>query len=83
MHAVKRAGRYDNPDFPTPNIPVTVRRDYGNRIGFWRMLKSLDRFGIRCTVNINMAVLDHFPEVRDAMVDRNWDFCCHGMYNTR
>jgi allantoinase len=72
-----------NPDFPAPNIPVNARRDYGSRIGFWRMLKVLDRYGIRCSVNINLAVLDHFPEERDAMVERNWDFCCHGMYNTR
>src|SRR5688500_631210 len=47
------------------------------------MLKVLDRYSIRCTVNINLAVLDHFPEERAAMVERGWDFCCHGMYNTR
>lgn len=74
---------HDNPDFPAPNIPVNVRRDYGSRVGFWRMLKVIDRYKIRCTVNINLAVLDHFPEERDAMIERNWDFCCHGMYNTR
>ncbi|MPZ42766.1 MAG: polysaccharide deacetylase family protein [Betaproteobacteria bacterium] len=74
---------HDNPDFPAPNIPVAVRRDYGNRVGFWRMLKALDKYSIRCTVNINLAVLDHFPEERDAMVERSWDFCCHGVYNTR
>lgn len=83
-HAAKQASaRHDNPDFPAPSLPVLVRRDYGNRVGFWRMLQSMDRFNIRCTVNINMAVLEHFPEVRDAMVSRNWDFCCHGMFNTR
>ncbi|MCC6533321.1 MAG: polysaccharide deacetylase family protein [Burkholderiales bacterium] len=74
---------HDNPDFPAPNVPVMVRRDYGNRVGFWRMLKAMDKFGIRCTVNINLALLHHFPEQRDAMVERGWDFCCHGMYNTR
>jgi len=74
---------HGNPDFPAPNIPVNVRRDYGSRVGFWRMLRVLDRHNIRCTVNINLAVLDHFPEERDAMVERNWDFCCHGVYNTR
>ena len=74
---------HDNPDFPPPNVPVTIRRDYGNRVGFWRMLQALDKYRIRCTVNINLAVLEHFPEVRDAMVERDWAFCCHGMYNTR
>jgi peptidoglycan/xylan/chitin deacetylase (PgdA/CDA1 family) len=74
---------HGNPVFPDPDIPVNARRDYGSRIGFWRMLKVLDANRIRCTVNINLAVLDHFPEERDAMVERNWDFCCHGIYNTR
>jgi peptidoglycan/xylan/chitin deacetylase (PgdA/CDA1 family) len=74
---------HGNPAFPDPDIAVNVRRDYGSRVGFWRMLKTLDRHRIRCTVNINLAVLDHFPEERDAMVERDWDFCCHGMYNTR
>src|SRR5690554_6834611 len=69
---------HDNPQIPPPNIPVNVRRDYGSRAGFCRMLKAMDRFRIRCTVNINLAVLDHFPEERDAMVERGWDFCGHG-----
>ena len=58
-------------------------RDYGNRVGFWRMIEVLDHFKIRATASINMAVLDYFPEIRDAMVDRDWDFMSHGIYNTR
>ena len=30
-----------------------------------------------------MAVLEHYPEIKDAMVERNWDFMSHGIYNTR
>lgn len=74
---------HGNPSFPDPDIAVNVRRDYGSRVGFWRMLKVLDKHRIRCTVNVNLAVLDHFPEEREAMVERDWEFCCHGMYNTR
>jgi allantoinase len=74
---------HGNPSFPDPDIAVNVRRDYGSRVGFWRMLNVLDKHKIRCTVNINLAVLEHFPEERDAMVERDWDFCCHGVYNTR
>ena len=81
--AVRLQRGHDNPDFPAPNVPVNVRRDYGSRVGFWRMLKVLDRYRIRCTVNINLAVLEHFPEERVAMLERDWDFCCHGSYNTR
>jgi peptidoglycan/xylan/chitin deacetylase (PgdA/CDA1 family) len=68
---------------PHPDVPGYATRDYGNRVGFWRMLDVLDRHRIRCTVNINLAVLEHFPEIRDAMLARNWDFCFHGFYNTQ
>jgi peptidoglycan/xylan/chitin deacetylase (PgdA/CDA1 family) len=55
---------------PAPDVPAYASRDYGNRVGFWRMLDVLDRHRIRCTVNINLAVLEHFPEIRDAMLAR-------------
>jgi peptidoglycan/xylan/chitin deacetylase (PgdA/CDA1 family) len=58
-------------------------RDYGNRVGFWRMLDVFDRAGIRPTASLNMAVLDHFPEIREAMVERDWELMSHGLYNTR
>jgi allantoinase len=68
-----------------PRIPYIKGyswRDYGNRVGFWRMLEVFDRHGIRATVSLNMAVLDLFPEIRDAMVERNWELMSHGLYNT-
>jgi peptidoglycan/xylan/chitin deacetylase (PgdA/CDA1 family) len=72
-----------DPISPDPDMQGNVHRDYGNRIGFWRMLEVLDRHRIRCTVNINLALLERLPEERDAMVERSWDFCCHGFYNSR
>ena len=75
---------YTPPSRPTaPDIPGYSYRDYGNRIGFWRMLEVLDKHDIRCCVSLNEAVLEHFPEVRDAMVERNYDYMSHGIYNTR
>jgi len=79
LPAKERVGRSG---FPNPDIPSYATRDYGNRIGFWRMLDVLDRHRIRCTVNINLAVLEHFPEIREAMLARDWDFCFHGFYNS-
>ena len=40
--------------FPAPDVPAYASRDYGNRVGFWRMLEVLDRHRIRCTVSINL-----------------------------
>ncbi|MQF69507.1 polysaccharide deacetylase [SAR202 cluster bacterium AD-804-J14_MRT_500m] len=71
------------PRVPYPDVQQYSYTDYGNRVGFWRMLDVLDKHNIRCTVSLNLAVLEHFPEVGKAMIDRNWDFMSHGIYNTR
>lgn len=71
------------PRTPYPDVQQYAYRDYGNRVGFWRMLEVLDRYRIRCCVSLNVAVLEHYPEIKEAMVQRNWDFMSHGIYNTR
>lgn len=68
---------------PPPDVQQYAFRDYGNRVGFWRTAEILDRFEIRATVSLNFAVLDLYPEIRDAMIARNWSFMSHGVYNTR
>ena len=66
-----------------PDVQQYSYRDYGNRVGFWRMLEVMDKYGIKCGVALNVAVLEHFPEIGEAMVQRDWDFASHGIYNTR
>ena len=71
------------PRVPHPDVRGYSHADYGNRVGFWRILEVLDKHKIRCCADLNLAVLEHFPEVREAMVERDWDFMSHGIYNTR
>lgn len=71
------------PRSPHPDVQGYSQRDYGNRIGFWRMLEPIDEFGIRCTASTNLAVFDHYPDIGAAMVERNWEIMSHGLYNTR
>jgi allantoinase len=70
------------PRCPYPDVQGYSAYDYGNRVGFWRMLEVLDRYRIRCTVSLNLSVFDRYPEVAKAMLDRNWDFMSHGFENT-
>ena len=76
-------GRDPWPRTPQPDVREYAVRDYGNRVGFWRMLKVMDKHKIRCTVSLNVAVLHHFEEIRMAMVERDWEYMWHGVYNTR
>ena len=71
------------PRSPHPDILGYTQRDYGNRVGLWRLFEVTDALGIRCTVSLNLAVLEHFPEILGAMEHRGWEYMSHGIYNTR
>ena len=71
------------PRSPHPEVQGYSQRDYGNRVGFWRMLEVLDEYEVRCTASTNLAVFDHYPDIGKAMTDRGWEIMSHGIYNTR
>jgi allantoinase len=68
---------------PSPDVLNYSYRDYGNRVGFWRMLESMKRCGMRGSVSLNVATCDHHPEVIQACMAHHWEFYSHGTYNTR
>jgi len=68
---------------PIPDTLAYSSRDYGNRVGVWRIMETLDRHNIRASVSLNAAVCDHLPDVVRACLDRGWELFGHGIYNTR
>jgi peptidoglycan/xylan/chitin deacetylase (PgdA/CDA1 family) len=68
---------------PHPDVVPYAQRDYGNRVGHWRMMEVMDRCGVRGSVSLNVAVCDHHPEIIAACKERDWEFFSHGIYNTR
>lgn len=68
---------------PEPDVLAYSLRDYGNRAGHWRMMDVMDKYGVRGSVSLNVAVCEHHPEIIEACADRNWEFFSHGIYNTR
>ena len=36
-------------------------RDYGNRVGIWRLMKLLDRHGVKASVLLNSDACEHYP----------------------
>ena len=71
------------PRTPHPDILGYGLRDYGNRIGVWRLFRVFDRLGIRCTACFSAAAFERFPELLAACQARDWDYIGHGVYNTR
>jgi allantoinase len=68
---------------PVPDVLNYSLRDYGNRVGIWRIMEALDAFGVRASVSLNAAVCDHFPDITAACVERKWELFSHGVYNTQ
>jgi len=57
-------------------------RDYGPRVGIWRMIKSLDRHGVRATALLNSDVCSRYPQIVQAGLDRDWAWVAHGRDNS-
>jgi allantoinase len=71
------------PRTPHPDIIGYGSKDYGNRVGVWRMMDTLDKHGVRGTVSLSLANFVHFPEIFEACEQRDWSIMSHGIYNTR
>jgi allantoinase len=57
-------------------------RDYGVRVGIWRMIEIFDRHGIRPSVLLNSDVAVHYPQIIEAGRRRNWAWLAHGKNNS-
>jgi allantoinase len=72
--------------FEAKGKPPTVRpwaqRDYGNRVGVWRIIDVLDSVGIRATASLNAELCIHHPQIIKAGVERGWEFMGHNLTNT-
>jgi peptidoglycan/xylan/chitin deacetylase (PgdA/CDA1 family) len=68
---------------PLPDVSGYSWRDYGNRVGFWRMADVMAKHGVRGSVSLNVAVCDHYPEIIERCCELGWELFSHGTYNTR
>jgi peptidoglycan/xylan/chitin deacetylase (PgdA/CDA1 family) len=62
-----------------PDLRHYTLRDYGNRVGIFRVMKVLDRFGIRVSVAVNAAVAVRHPFLIKACIDRGWEVIANGL----
>ncbi|MGH8670287.1 MAG: polysaccharide deacetylase family protein, partial [Burkholderiales bacterium] len=63
---------------PMPDIPNWAWHEYGNRVGFWRMLELLDELKIRASLAINGTAIRAYEPISRAALERNWEFMGHG-----
>ena len=63
---------------PMPDIPNWAWHEYGNRVGFWRMLEVFDEFRIPAALAINGSAIAAYEPIARAARERNWEFMGHG-----
>ncbi|MDB5649187.1 MAG: chitooligosaccharide deacetylase [Hyphomicrobiales bacterium] len=63
---------------PIPDIPNWAWHEYGNRVGFWRILKLFDEFDVPGVLAINGSAIEAYKPIAQAALDRNWEFIGHG-----
>ena len=62
-----------------PDLRHYTLRDYGNRVGIFRIMKLLDRLAIKASVPINAAVAERYPFLVREVARRNWEVLGYGV----
>ena len=65
-----------------PDVLNYAWRDYGTRVGVWRMIDVLQRHEIRGTVALNSDVCTHYPQIIEATCALGWEHMGHGRSNS-
>ncbi|MGZ5194277.1 MAG: polysaccharide deacetylase family protein [Ramlibacter sp.] len=71
------------PPQPQPDVLNYAWREWGNRVGAWRMLEMLDELRLPCAALVNTSLLDHCPELVAACAQRGHEIVGHGHTNAR
>jgi peptidoglycan/xylan/chitin deacetylase (PgdA/CDA1 family) len=59
------------------------QRDYGTRVGIWRLIDLFDELGLRASAITNSEVCTHYPQIVSAGVARDWAWIAHGQTNSK
>jgi allantoinase len=63
---------------PMPDIPNWAWHEYGNRVGFWRMLEVFDEHQVRAVLAVNGSAIARYELIARAALERGWEFIGHG-----
>jgi len=70
------------PGGPQPDVLNSARRDYGNRVGAWRLLELLEELSMPATVLLNNALHDDAPQLLAAHRARGNEIAGHERTNS-
>lgn len=73
---------WEKPTGDGPTVRAWGQRDYGNRIGIFRIMDTLTKHGIRATATVNADICDHHPQIVEDAVKLGWEFMGHNKTNS-
>jgi peptidoglycan/xylan/chitin deacetylase (PgdA/CDA1 family) len=65
-----------------PDVRNYSWRDYGVRVGIWRMMDIMERFGVKGTVALNADVCREYPRIVEEGKKLGWEWMGHGITNS-
>jgi peptidoglycan/xylan/chitin deacetylase (PgdA/CDA1 family) len=70
------------PALPMPDHKNWSWREYGNRVGVWRLLELFDELGLPAAHNVNAYLYETHPAVFEAIRQRGDELVGHGRTNS-
>ncbi len=65
-----------------PDVRNHSRRDYGNRVGVWRLMEVMEKHRVRGTVALNGEVARYSPRIMQEVGRLQWELMGHGLTNS-
>ncbi|MBI4258330.1 MAG: polysaccharide deacetylase family protein [Thaumarchaeota archaeon] len=59
------------------DVPNFSWREYGHRVGIFRIASMLDKLGIKASVTLNALAGERFPIIIEELKKRGWEFIAH------
>ena len=61
-----------------PDYRTHTWREYGNRIGIFRLFETLDKYELTATLAVNASAAQRYPVLIEEALFRGWEIVAHG-----
>jgi hypothetical protein len=61
----------------TPDFPNFTWREYGQRVGIWRLIDLFDALGLKASCTANAVTFERRAAMADAVLARGWELIAH------
>ena len=68
---------------PPPDYPTVTHREYGHRVGIFRLFELFDAHAIRATAAVDALTAQRYPQLVTDCVRRNWEVIANGVGQRR